>query len=209
MEKPSIYTNEPEESHSYERATLAPSYLKILDALGLSSESVVLEFGAGAGHEASYMRESTGATVVELDTTPAAYEAQPDSKRNFVIGSYEQLPYATNSFSVIHSKDALVHIEDKKALFKEFSRVLKPGGTLLLTTEDRNDLDSLKFNMARKRGGPAMRAYFITPKKKIESFLDDAGFKPKQTSSWKPRRDEVSWYDLERMVFFLENTKES
>ena len=37
-------------------------------------------------------------------------------------------PLADESYDVVFSKDALIHIEDKQALFMEVFRVLKPGG---------------------------------------------------------------------------------
>ncbi len=38
------------------------------------------------------------------------------------------LPFPDASFDVVFSKDAMVHIEDKAALYAEVLRVLKPGG---------------------------------------------------------------------------------
>jgi phosphoethanolamine N-methyltransferase len=38
------------------------------------------------------------------------------------------LPFADGSFDVVFSKDAMVHIENKEALFAEIFRVLRPGG---------------------------------------------------------------------------------
>ncbi len=41
------------------------------------------------------------------------------------------LPFADASFDVVFSKDAIIHIRDKKALYTEALRVLRPGGLLL------------------------------------------------------------------------------
>ena len=38
------------------------------------------------------------------------------------------LPFADASFDIVFSKDALLHVPDKDALFAEIFRVLKPGG---------------------------------------------------------------------------------
>ena len=38
------------------------------------------------------------------------------------------LPFTDASFDVVFSKDALLHVPDKDALFAEIFRVLKPGG---------------------------------------------------------------------------------
>jgi phosphoethanolamine N-methyltransferase len=38
------------------------------------------------------------------------------------------LPIAAETFDIVFSKDALLHIPDKQALYREVLRVLKPGG---------------------------------------------------------------------------------
>jgi ubiquinone/menaquinone biosynthesis C-methylase UbiE len=71
------------------------------------------------------------------------------------------LPFPDRSFDVIFSKDAMIHIADKEALFSDIFRVLKPGGLLLAsdwlrgddkpaTAEMRHyvDLEGLSFAMA-------------------------------------------------------------
>jgi phosphoethanolamine N-methyltransferase len=40
------------------------------------------------------------------------------------------LPFSDGSFDVVFSKDAMVHIADKEALFAEIFRVLRPGGCI-------------------------------------------------------------------------------
>lgn len=38
------------------------------------------------------------------------------------------LPFNAATFDVVFSKDSMIHIPDKEALFAEVFRVLKPGG---------------------------------------------------------------------------------
>ena len=46
----------------------------------------------------------------------------------FVQAPPGRLPFADASFDVVFSKDALLHVPDKDALFAEIFRVLAPGG---------------------------------------------------------------------------------
>ena len=48
--------------------------------------------------------------------------------RDFVQAPPGRLPFADASFDMVFSKDALLHVPDKDALFAEIFRVLKPGG---------------------------------------------------------------------------------
>ncbi len=48
-------------------------------------------------------------------------------------------PLDDQSFDVVFSKDAMIHIEDKHALFKEVFRVLRPGGLFIASDWMRRD----------------------------------------------------------------------
>jgi len=48
-------------------------------------------------------------------------------------------PLDDNQFDVVFSKDAMIHIEDKHALFSEVFRVLRPGGALVASDWMRSD----------------------------------------------------------------------
>jgi SAM-dependent methyltransferase len=47
----------------------------------------------------------------------------------------EQLPFANDSFTVVHCRQVLHHARDLKQLCSELARVLAPGGALLATRE--------------------------------------------------------------------------
>ena len=51
---------------------------------------------------------------------------------NLVQARGENLPFADNSFDFISMGYALRHVEDLGVLFREFRRVLKPGGRILI-----------------------------------------------------------------------------
>ena len=50
------------------------------------------------------------------------------------IANAEALPFDDNTFDLVYSTEALEHIESPSLFFKEASRVLKPGGKLIITT---------------------------------------------------------------------------
>ena len=212
MKERGFYTNTPDNIHSYNKAEFAKSYGAILERLDLSPESKVLEFGAGKGAEAQHIREVFGAKVVETDATREAYKANPSPERGFVTAEYWRLPYADNSFTFIHCKDVLIHIQEKDKLLAEFRRVLVPGGTILLTTElaegVTQDVEVLSKRVAPFVSFPATeKNYFYTTKRVFDNILERIGFKYKQKFEWTPSVQEKNWYDKERVVVLLESTK--
>lgn len=92
----------------------------------------LLDLGCGTGavlEELSQFGEYVG-----LDMSGQALEYS--RKRGLTAlarGRGENLPFATNSFHAIMALDVFEHIEDDVSALKEALRVLKPGGTLVLS----------------------------------------------------------------------------
>jgi len=97
----------------------------------------VLDIGSGLGGVDALLLERHGALeVVGLDVEEQLVHASRDfvaarglSERiRFELVEPGPLPLPDAGFDVVFSKDAMVHIPDKAALFSEVLRVLKPGG---------------------------------------------------------------------------------
>ncbi|WP_137284738.1 class I SAM-dependent methyltransferase [Halorussus salinisoli] len=135
----------------------------------------VLDAGCGAGRPVAetVAREYD---LVGLDLSREqvgmARERVPDGR--FVQGDMTGLPYADESFDGIVAYHSVIHVptEDHPTTVREFSRVLRPGGHLLMTIgasewEGRNDdwLDT----------GVEMR-WSVPGPEESESMLEDAEF---------------------------------
>jgi phosphoethanolamine N-methyltransferase len=97
----------------------------------------VLDIGCGSGGIALHLIERHGAgNVTGFDVEGpviAAARARATmrglaGRTDFIQGAPGPLPFADRSFDVVFSKDALLHVADKDAVFREIFRVLKPGG---------------------------------------------------------------------------------
>lgn len=96
-----------------------------------------LDLGCGAGgitlHVAGRLglRSMVGfdveAPVIAAARARAAAAGKADHVQ-FVQGPPGPLPFADRSFDLVFSKDALIHVADKEALFAGIFRVLRPGG---------------------------------------------------------------------------------
>ena len=109
---------------------------RVLEGLSLKGKSV-LDIGCGSGGITLHLVEKHGAGHatgfdVELPVVEAARRRADkrglSGRATFVHAPPGPLPFADASFDMVFSKDALLHVPDKDALFAEIFRVLKPGG---------------------------------------------------------------------------------
>lgn len=113
----------------------------------------VLDVGAGRGISAfALARDGWDTVALEPDNSA---EVGAGAIRNLVAESGlnievvedwgERLPFADNSFDLVHCRQVLHHARDLPRLCREIGRVLKTGGTFIATREHvisrREDID--------------------------------------------------------------------
>lgn len=127
-----------------------------LRRLGLGPGERLLDCGSGTGVIAAIAQGIVGATglVVALDPSSGMLaQARSRGVLNLVPGRAEHLPFADASFDRLTMGYALRHVADLSATFREYRRVLAPGGSLLL----------LEITRPRSRFGcAALRLYMRT-----------------------------------------------
>jgi SAM-dependent methyltransferase len=149
----------------------------------LSPGEAVLDLGSGGGIDCFLAAKQVGDSgwVIGVDMTPQMLErARANAVRSgvvnveFRLGEIEHLPVADASIDVILSNCVVNLSPDKRAVFRDAFRVLKPGGRLAISDmvamgplpeEVRKDLDSYTGCV----GGAAGTA-------EIEKMLTDLGF---------------------------------
>jgi SAM-dependent methyltransferase len=100
----------------------------------------ILDVGAGLGAVDQLLVSQHGAaSVVGIDVDPALLRqldtriarAQLTDRIRSQCVTPGPLPFEPESFDVVFSKDAIVHIPNKAALYADIYRVLRPGGRLI------------------------------------------------------------------------------
>lgn len=90
----------------------------------------VLDFGSGFGLVANHLAKENQVLAVEPNEEMVALRTQDYSYQQ-LVGSLDQLASLEDaSFDVILCHNVLEYVENRKAVLKEFTRLLKPGGML-------------------------------------------------------------------------------
>lgn len=97
----------------------------------------VLDIGSGLGGiDMLLVTRFQAGHVVGIDVEPDLVEQSIQLARRHGLSDQTEfhcvlpgaLPFPDESFDSVFSKDAMVHVEDKLALYQEVRRVLRPGG---------------------------------------------------------------------------------
>ena len=99
--------------------------------LGLVSGATILDAPCGAGGLTIALRDR-GYQMVGADVDRGAAARLGDAFATVDLS--QPLPWPDRSFDAALSVEGIEHLENRHAYLRELARVLKPGGTLLLTT---------------------------------------------------------------------------
>lgn len=110
-----------------------PIVREILDGLPVG---VALDAACGTGRHAAYLA-SLGHTVIGVDASPGMLAC---ARGNVPQGEFHEadlhdLPLLDESVDVVVCAIALVHLADIDGPFREFARVLRPGGHLVVSDQ--------------------------------------------------------------------------
>jgi len=95
---------------------------------------IVLDFGCGGGNQVQLMRDLNGSWFgLDLLTSPEV-DSRNSFQNNVVAYDGMKIPFKSDSFDIIFSRQVFEHVEDLHSVFGELSRILKPGGKLIGST---------------------------------------------------------------------------
>jgi phosphoethanolamine N-methyltransferase len=168
---------------------------KVLEGSDISG-CRVLDIGCGVGGvDILLVREYQAAHVVGIDIEePVLKQSRQRAAREglsehitYRLVEPGPLPFADESFDVVFSKDSMIHIPDKAALFKDAFRVLRPGGVFLASDWMRCDANSPSADMRTYIETEGL-SFDMAPPEAYAAALQDAGFENVSL------RDRNAWY---------------
>ena len=167
---------------------------EILKGVDLTGKHV-LDIGCGIGGiDVLLVKEHGAAHVTGIDVEAPLIERANDTALRAGVAdqvtcqlvSPGPLPFEDGTFDVVFSKDAMIHIPDKEAIYNEIFRVLKAGGQLAFSDwfgSDQPDTPELKewlvvVNLSLRMGSMEAAA----------NLLQQIGFSEIETN------DRNAWY---------------
>ncbi len=146
----------------------------------------VLDVACGTGRATVGLAESVGSAgrVDALDLTEAMLERarlkinkrQLDDRVHFSQGNARELPYPDASFDLLYNGYMfdLIALDGFAPLLKEFHRVLKPGGKLVLVNMSKPDEKKTFYEKVYERGWAVMpcRPVMMAPAPESAGFVD-------------------------------------
>ena len=126
-----LWRSRPETKRVGKRSTHAT----LLDILAAHQPGPLLDIPCGAGpvHERA---SALGYHVVGVDLFPE------EGFRGIVADACQTFPFASRQFAAVVCMEGIEHLENQTAFLRECARVLRPGGTLILTTPNILHLSS-------------------------------------------------------------------
>ncbi len=147
--------------------------------LEVTGASTIAELGCGGGRNAGeLMKRYPKAKLTALDYSDVSVgkareynkKAIADGRCSVVRGNVAELPFENESFDLATAFETVYFWPGLEKCFREVSRVLKPGGTFLITNEsDGTDETSLKFEKIID----GMKCYTA---EQLTEYLKAAGF---------------------------------
>jgi 2-polyprenyl-3-methyl-5-hydroxy-6-metoxy-1,4-benzoquinol methylase len=123
--------------------------------LAARSIQTVLDFGCGSG-VMSYIMSGFADRVVATDIEPATFDRMQQVvgfPRNIMFATVPELADETyrQSFDAIIALDVLEHIQDLTGILRQFKRILKPRGVVVISGPTESVLYRLGRRIAGKR----------------------------------------------------------
>jgi sarcosine/dimethylglycine N-methyltransferase len=111
---------------------------KLAQIAGIERGATILDAGSGLGGPSRYLASTYGCRVIGVDLSPSfvavaqllAQRTGLNAMVNYQIGDLLALPFPDNCFDVVWTQHVVMNIQDRERLYREFRRMLRPGGKL-------------------------------------------------------------------------------
>ena len=103
----------------------------------LAGGAVVLDAGCGTGYGSAILAAAEPARLLAVDVSEDAVEltkAATDGRAEVAVADLRSLPFEDDTIDLAVCFEVIEHLERREEALAEFSRVLRPGGTLVISS---------------------------------------------------------------------------
>ena len=108
---------------------------KIIEEAGIKNNSKILDAGCGTGELLYILSKNKKLKLYGIDVSDKMLEVAEKKlgeRANLKLSSVEKMDFKNNSFDYIFSEDAFHHYANYDLVMKNFYRILKKGGKLIV-----------------------------------------------------------------------------
>ena len=154
-----------------------PRYYTLFKKVDFRNERSILDAGCGEGIVVKELMDRK-LKACGVDISPRSIEkAQKNYGKDFFLtADVCHLPFKNETFSLIYSLDVLESVKDIGCAFREFNRVLKPGGRLVIHVAQVYTNSAMLFSAQRvlRKLVPAfLRTYSFSGNKSWFNITDE------------------------------------
>lgn len=162
---------------------------QVAKRLQLKKSDLVLDAGCGRGTASCYLAKKYGSKIIGIDLVDfelakakkRAADLKLGNKVTFFLKDYSRTKFPDNYFDKIFTLETLVHSQDIDKTLREFFRILKPGGQLVLFEYSRSPDEDFsvneKYMLQFINSASSMASFGKMYHKTLTKHLSKAGFK--------------------------------
>lgn len=120
----------------------------ILSWLGSQKNKRILDGGCGVGAFSENIAKENEVHGIDFSEESLAYATKRGLQTH--VGNLTALPFEDSTFDVCYSIGVIQYIHDYKKALSELARVVKPGGTLLLETLNKESVQRKVYCLFHK-----------------------------------------------------------
>lgn len=119
----------------------------------------IIDVGCGAGWLDPSLKQFGAVTATDLSAEVLARLRTRIPHVNFVAGDFMELPFEPSSFDVAVTFEVLAHVSDQPAFIAKIAGILRPGGWLMLATQNRPVLERHNTNSIKPAAPGQLRRW--------------------------------------------------
>jgi SAM-dependent methyltransferase len=171
--------------------------LELVTLAAVRADEMALDVGGGLGGPARILASRSGCRVTVLDLNETfcrvgeALTARVglSGRVTFQQGDAQAMPFADGGFDVVWTQHASMNIPDKRRLYQEIFRVLRPGGRFIFHDHMAGSVQPIHFPVPWARDETIN--HLIAPEE-ARALLREVGFRERL---WEDQSDETTaWF---------------